>query len=67
MKKFVERLSIISQERITEEFSKIITGPDAVYGLSLIKDIGGENISYKRFITINGTICDLTGAHCCNF
>ena len=40
MKKFVERLSIISQERITEEFSKIITGPDAVYGLSLIKDIG---------------------------
>ena len=40
MKKFVDRLNIITQERITDEFSKILIGPNAVYGLTLIKDIG---------------------------
>ena len=53
MKKFVDRLSIISQERITEEFSKIITGPDAVYGLSLIKDIGAMHLNWNKINIIS--------------
>lgn len=40
MKAYVERLSIISQERITDEFSKIICGNDVVNAFLDLKNIG---------------------------
>lgn len=36
MMKYADRLSIISQERITDEFNKIIASPHPSYGLSLM-------------------------------
>lgn len=40
MKTYAERLSIISQERITDEFSKIICGNDAGNAFNDLKNIG---------------------------
>ena len=40
MKKNVDRLSIISQERITDEFNKMMTCDNPVMALNLIKNIG---------------------------
>lgn len=40
MKVYVERLSIVSQERITDEFSKIICGNDAGNAFNDLKNIG---------------------------
>ena len=40
MLKNVDRLSIITQERITDEFNKIICNENAVLGLELMKKVG---------------------------
>lgn len=40
MERYANRLSIISQERITDEFSKIITGNNACKGLGMLSKLG---------------------------
>ncbi len=38
MKQCAARLATISRERIRDEYSRILTGPDAVHGLTLLRD-----------------------------
>lgn len=40
IKKYVKRLGIISQERITDEFNKILVTDNSTYGLTKLQDYG---------------------------
>lgn len=40
LKDNIDRLSILTQERITDEFCKILNSPNYIYGLNILEDIG---------------------------
>jgi poly(A) polymerase len=49
-----ERLSIISQERITEEFKKLLLAPKPSVGLQLLKDTGISAIIFPELDELSG-------------
>ena len=49
-----ERLSIVSQERITEEFLKILASPKPSIGLSLMYDTGVADIVFPELAAMAG-------------
>lgn len=50
----IERLSIISQERITEEFKKLLLAPKPSIGLQLLKETGILKIIFPELEELSG-------------
>jgi len=53
-KKISERISIISQERITDEFLKIINSPKPSVGIELLYDMGLLNYIFPELVQLVG-------------
>ncbi len=54
MRAMRERLRIISQERITEEFLKILAAPKPSIGFRLLDDAGVLEIIFPEFVALKG-------------
>lgn len=54
MREMRERLRIISQERITEEFLKILAAPKPSLGFRLLDDAGVLAIIFPEFVALKG-------------
>jgi len=54
MREMRERLRIISQERITEEFLKILAAPKPSIGFRLLDDAGVLAIIFPEFVALKG-------------
>jgi putative nucleotidyltransferase with HDIG domain len=54
MRDMCERLCIISQERITEEFLKILAAPKPSTGFRLLDDAGVLEIIFPEFVALKG-------------
>lgn len=50
-----ERLNIVSQERITEEFQKLLMTPKPSIGLKLMLDMGLLDIIFPELVELSGT------------
>ena len=53
-KNSIERLKIVSQERITDEFLKILANKNAVRGMSLLMDVGAFDIFLPELSVLVG-------------
>jgi putative nucleotidyltransferase with HDIG domain len=59
LKRNVERINIVSQERISDELQKIIASDTPSYGFKLLYDVGLLNIIFPEFSNLQGV--DIVG------